>query len=91
MSINKGLTTIEEVRNLYSKLYPKENNLNKIKLKCWLNHSESRHKNNNFPFSFFNYNNHTNIDFYIQQIQLNIINCDDIGGKEHCIQFLKNY
>ena len=85
---NPPATTIESVREGYKLLYKKSNIYTKIALKAWLNHSESRHRNNNPPYTFENYDRHMNYYFYIEQIELGMINCDDIGGKEFAINYL---
>lgn len=83
-----GLTTIEQVREEYFDCYDDGDLLDKIQMKCWLNHSESRHKNNNKPFTFSNYINHMRISDYSQQVQLGMINVDDLGGKDRVLALL---
>lgn len=89
--IDSGLTTIENARNLFESFYKEESNiLIKIKLKCWINHSESRHKNNNYPFSYGNYSMFLKEIDMLLQVNYDMIDCSDIGGKEYVIEFLKN-
>ncbi|OPH61780.1 hypothetical protein BC351_00640 [Paenibacillus ferrarius] len=87
---NVGLTSIESAREEYQSLYEGCHWLTKLMLKCWINHSESRNRNGNMPFTFENYNNCMNDRFYLEQVELNIIDCSDIGGKEEILQLLKN-
>ncbi|MEC4565380.1 hypothetical protein L8C07_05435 [Paenibacillus sp. CMAA1739] len=84
-----GLTTIKSVRNDYREAYNGCSWLTKVVLKCWLSHSESRNKNNNYPFSFENYTNHLSVRDYIEQIELDMIDCEDIGGKDTILAKLK--
>lgn len=84
-----GLDNIENVRKVYSQSYDNSFWLTKVMLKCWLNHSESRNKNNNSPFTFDNYINHQDELGYIEQINLNIIDVSDLGTKEHVINMIK--
>lgn len=87
---NNGLTTIEDVRNTFQQSYEGCHVMTKIMLKCWVNHSESRNRNGNKPFTFDNYTSHMRDKDYFEQVQLNIIDCSDIGGKEEVITYLKN-
>lgn len=88
-TLQDGLTTIERVREGYSNTYHLSNEITKLKMKCWLNHSESRHKNSNKPFTFLNYISHIRIRDILDHIKLDMIDCEDLGGKEYCISFLK--
>jgi hypothetical protein len=92
MSINdqSGITLIENVRDQFKKSYEGSHTLTKIMLKAWMNHSESRTKNNNPPFTFNNYVNHMSEVDYLEQVKLNIINVDDLGGKEEVIKYLED-
>ena len=92
MSVKKdnGLTTIEKVRAIFNVSYPDCHILTKIQLKAWLHHSESRTKNGNEPFTFENYSRHLRDADCLEQVKLNMIDCDDIGGKEEVIKYLEN-
>jgi hypothetical protein len=79
---DNGLTTIEEVRSYIEKNYGSGHWLSKIKFKAWSYHSESRNNNGNLPFTFNNYIRHMDERDYLEQVNLNMLNCDDLGGKE---------
>jgi hypothetical protein len=87
---NDGITTITEVKEFLEEHYDKANIWNKIQMKAWSYHSVSRTINNNPPFTFNNYTHHMNEKYYIEQINLGMIECDDIGGKESAIKFLED-
>ena len=87
---NDGLTSIEVAREEYQNAYEGCHWLTKLMLKCWINHSESRNRNGNKPFTFDNYTNHMDDRFYLEQVELNIVDCSDIGGKEEIVLKLKN-
>jgi len=79
---DNGLTTIEEVRKIFNNDYNGCCLTTKLQLKAWLYHSESRNKNGNKPFEFYNYTEKMNDKYYLEQVKLNIIDCSDLGGKE---------
>jgi hypothetical protein len=87
---NKGITTIENVRDQFKKSFEGSHMLTRIMMKAWLNHSESRTKNGNPPFTFNNYVRYMNDADYLEQVKLNVFNVDDIGGKEEVVRFLEN-
>lgn len=87
---NNGLTNIEDVRNTLKTSYECCHIMTKIMLKAWSFHSESRHKNGNQPFTFDNYTHHMRDKDYLEQVELNIIDCEDIGGKEETIKYLRS-
>lgn len=88
---NNGLTTIEEVREEYDSMYNIVNDLYKVKLKAWLHHSESRHKNGNKPFTFQNHSYKMPVSFYCDLISLDVIDVSDIGSKESIEEKLKRW
>lgn len=89
--MDDGLTTIDEARIDFSLAYKFDVSvLTKIQLKCWLNHSESRNRNGNKPFSLSNYIRHINTSLCLEQVRLNLIDCEDIGGRDSIIQLLEN-
>ncbi|MFB5759042.1 hypothetical protein [Paenibacillus medicaginis] len=90
MNNDNGLTTIDEARRFFEDFYDDANILKKVELKCWINHSESRNKNNNIPFTYYNYINHMSVTDYIHQINLRMINVDDLGRKEFVVNELLN-
>ncbi|PLS19001.1 hypothetical protein CVD28_00950 [Bacillus sp. M6-12] len=85
--------TIESVRESYQEMYNEGriNDMTKIKLKCWLYHSESRNKNGNPPFLFENYVHALGKETYLDYIKFGLINCDDIGGKEKANEIVMNW
>lgn len=87
--------TIEQARKEYAYTYNSEfiNPLVKIKLKCWINHCESRNKNNHEPFKFVEYNHIMRIQDYIDQIELKMIDVSDLfdGNKEQLVSYLNNW
>lgn len=89
--MDNGLDEIENVREEYKEMYEICNVITQVKLKCWLNHSESRHRNGNKPFTFNNYTNHMRYaNSYIEQIRLGMIDVSDIGDNEAVIEYIKN-
>jgi hypothetical protein len=82
------LTTLDAVLEQYSNKIDKGSIFSKVKLKCWLQHSESRHRNGNMPFTLSNYANHMNNDLYLEHVLLDLIDCLDLGGKEAVVSYL---
>jgi hypothetical protein len=85
---DNGLTTIEEARRQYEKMNTYGSLYARVILKCWINHSESRNRNNNPPFTYENYQHHMRIVDCVEQIKLNMIDVEDLGGKEQVITML---
>ena len=85
-----GITTIENVRDQYKKSFEGSHMMSRIMMKAWLNHSESRTKNGNPPFTFNNYVRHMDEADYLEQVMLNVFKVDDIGGKEEIVKYLEN-
>lgn len=85
--------TIESVRETYQEMYNQGriNDMTKIKLKCWLYHSESRNKNGNPPFQFDHYVHALDKQFYLEFIEFGLIDCEDLGGKEKAKEIVTNY
>lgn len=82
---DSGLQSIESVREEFEVVYPVTHFIRKLQMKMWINHSESRNRNGNMPFTFHNYVNHLRESDYAEQVRLNMINVDDLGGKEKVI------
>lgn len=78
----------EEARSV---LLSKTNDMTKIKIRCWLYHSESRAKNCNEPFTFKNYARSLGKKDYLDYIHYGLIDCQDIGGKEKAIQVVERW
>lgn len=90
--INK--LTIEDVRKRAEGMLSNRRRINDmtvIKVKCWLYHSESRHKNGNEPFSFDNYVHHLGKETYLSHIEFDMIDCSDIGGKKRAIEIVNRW
>lgn len=84
--------TIEKVRTQFAEFYSERNNdMEKIKLKAWLYHSESRHKNGNPPFEYRNYTHADIKSTYLDYIRFDLIDCEDIGGKEKAIEIVERW
>jgi hypothetical protein len=84
-----GLTTIEKAREEYKLWYEHNHGLSvRVMLKCWINHSESRYSNGNKPYTYANYEKHMRLTDCIQQIKFNMIDVDDLGGKNNVITLL---
>lgn len=84
--------TIEQVREQFQTMYSKRNNdMGKIRLKAWLYHSESRHKNGNPPFTFSNYTHADDKHMYLDHIRFDLIDCTDIGGKEKAAETVEKW
>ena len=92
-NIEKVDFTIETVREKYEEMYNirKANPIYKLELKAWLYHSESRHKNGNPPFRFEHYTHALGKQTLLDYIEFNLIDCDDLGGKEKAKQIVINY
>jgi hypothetical protein len=88
MNRSTGLTSIEEVRSTFAEMYNRTHRMVKIELKCWKGHSESRHRNNHAPFTFNNYTAHMRKSDYIEQVNLNMIDCVDLDGKDEVLAYL---
>lgn len=89
----KAELTIQSVREEFEQMNNGRhiNDMTKIKLKCWLYHSESRNKNGNPPFLFSNYVHALGKQTYLEYIQFGLINCDDLGGKEKAKEVVENW
>lgn len=84
--------TIEKVRKQFKDAYNKRNNaMGKIRLKAWLYHAESRHRNGNPPFSFSNYTHADDKHMYLDYIRFDLIDCSDIGGKEKANEVVEKW
>lgn len=83
-------TTIERVRDSFDAIYPIANLYTKIALRAWLHYSESRYRNNHHPLTFSNYQNVMNPYEYLKQVEVDVFDCSDLGGKEKVIEFLKS-
>lgn len=85
--------TIQSVREDFEQMYNERriNDMTKIKLKCWLYHSESRNKNGNPPFLFDNYVHALGKETYLDYIKFGLIDCEDLGGKEKAREVVENW
>lgn len=84
--------TINEVDETVAKmLQSKTNTMMKIKIKCWEYHSKSRIKNGNEPYTFNEYNHAQGKQLYLDYIDYNFIDCDDIGGKDKAIEAVNHW
>lgn len=81
-------TVYEQANNLVSK---DKSVMTAIKTKCWVHHSESRVKNGNEPFTYVNFNHRSDKGLYTDYINLNLIDCGDIGGKEVALMHVNNW
>lgn len=89
LKTDSGLTTIEQAREQFKRWYKHESSLFvRIMLKCWINHSGGRHRNNNKPFTFHNYELHMRTIDCIEQIRLDMIDVNDLGGKDLVMSLL---
>lgn len=79
MNMDKVYKTVKDMTS------QRTNDMTKIQCKCWTSHSESRVKNGNKPFEFSNFIHGLGKDFYLDYIKLDLIDCDDLGGKEKAI------
>lgn len=84
--------TIEQVRESYQRRTSRRtNDMEKIRLKCWLYHSESRHKNGNPPFRYENYTCAEDKFLYLNHIQFDLIDCEEFGGKEKATEIVEKW
>lgn len=67
------------------------NDMSKIEVKCWVYHSESRVRNGNEPFTFENYSHCLGATVPIDYIKYDLINVEDLGGKENAIEIVKRW
>ena len=87
-----GKMTLDEVKKTVSDMLSRRTNeMTKIQCKCWLYHSTSRTKNGNEPFKFDNYIHGLGKDFYFDYIRFNLIDCDDLGGKEKAMAVVEKW
>ncbi|WP_416148502.1 hypothetical protein ACM26V_19910 [Salipaludibacillus sp. HK11] len=83
-----GWTTIEEVRETIENIYEGRHIRTKIELKSWSYHSEKSNQEGNLPIAFQDYvSNMKDID-YLRQVKLDLLDCEDLGGKEKVIAYL---
>lgn len=89
----KAELSIEEVRKEVEEMYNgrRIHPMEKIRLKAWLYHSESRHKNGNPPFQYDHYTHAVGKQLYLEYIQFGLIDCEDLGGKEKANEIVNNY
>jgi len=82
---------LEEVQSDYNSMYNIVNEMTKIKLKCWLQHSQSRVNNNNPPFEFETIARVLCKNDYLDRINYGMIDCNDLGGKEMAIEIVERW
>jgi len=82
---------LNEVISEYNSMYNRVNDMTKIKLKCWLQHSESRVNNNNPPFKFKAIKKVLYKEDYLSRIKYGMIDCDDLGGKDKAIEIVERW
>lgn len=81
---------LEDVRETINKTYKGCQFRTKIELKSWSYHSESSNQNGNYPLPFGDYvSNMKEVD-YLKQVKLDLLNCEDLGGKQKVIEYLTN-
>lgn len=84
--------SLTEVKTMAERmLATRMNDMAKIKVKCWLFHSESRAQNNNEPFTFENHSRSLGKEDYLRHIHGDLIDCQDIGGKEKATQVVEKW
>lgn len=85
--------TIESVRDMADRLYqlPRIKPMQKIRVKSWLAHSESREKSENPPFHFDVFTSRMGYKQYVSYVELDYIDCADLGGKEGVLKVLATY
>lgn len=67
------------------------NDMTKIKLKCWIYYAESRIKNGNEPIDFDHFTSRFGKQIYLDYIEHNFIDCEDLGGKERAIEVVQKW
>lgn len=89
----KAKLTIEDVRESYQSMYNsvRIHPMEKIRLKAWLYHSESRNRNGNPPFQYEHYTHAVGKQLYLDYIEFGLIDCEDLGGKDKAISIISNY
>ncbi|MCE7792265.1 hypothetical protein K8O68_07470 [Salipaludibacillus sp. CUR1] len=88
MNSETGWTTIEEVRGTVDNTYSRCQLRTKIELKSWLYHSEKCHEEGAYPLPFMDYVSRMSDKDYLEQVKLDEINCEDLGGKGQVIDYL---
>ncbi|MCR6098763.1 hypothetical protein HXA31_15475 [Salipaludibacillus agaradhaerens] len=88
MQNNSDWTTIEEVRGTIENTYEGCQLRTKIELKSWAHHSENCHANGEYPLPFLNYVAGMRDVDYLEQVKGNVLDCEDLGGKEDVIKYL---
>lgn len=89
----KAELNIETVRADFEKMYKraKINDMFRIRLKAWLYHSESRHKNNNPPFDLEIFVRRMGLKEYSYYVNYGLIDCEDVGGKELALRTIAKW
>lgn len=78
------------MRQTIDKTYDQCRMRTKIELKAWSHHSEKSYRNGNFPLPFMDYVSNMSDEDYLKQVQMDILDCGDLGGKEEVIKYLMN-
>lgn len=87
-----NVLTVEEIHNVANRMLSRNlNDMMKIQMKCWVYHSVNRIKNGNEPFTLDNFNYKLGMDTFLDYINLGLIDCDDLGGKEKAIEVIKKW
>lgn len=86
------LKTANEVDQVADEmLLSRTNTMTKLKIKCWQWHSKSRLKNGNEPFTFNEYSHVLGKQTYLDYIEIGLIDCNDIGGKDKAIEAVNHW
>ena len=84
--------TVEDVYEAEKRLLSRRlNDMAKIQVKCWVYHSVSRIKNGNEPFTLDNFNYKLGMGTFLDYINSDLINCEDLGGKEKACKIVQDW
>jgi hypothetical protein len=80
---------LQDVQNVYDRLYDRVNNMTKIKLKCWLFYYKSCIESKEETiFGFTTFKRYTTMGYYIDMVNSLTIDCTDLGGQEAGIKII---
>ncbi|PYZ94683.1 hypothetical protein CR194_03895 [Salipaludibacillus keqinensis] len=86
---DKRWTTIEEVRKTIESTYDQCQVRTKIELKAWSHHAENSHQQGDYPIPFQDYIKDKSDEEYLRQVELGLLDCKDLGGREKVSAYLK--
>lgn len=65
--------------------------LTKVKVKCWIYHSKAMVSEKKQPMDYSKFNRILSKQMCLDYIDLDLIDCEDIGGKKRAIRFVNDW